>query len=397
MLFAAIAGYHVHAPPPARALGLRPFDMLRFAALKLTAGESMQDFSATLSHLRQLAPKLLIGDTLPDDDNILLEMCKIQSEHISPEERRLSSSTLLDCRQVDDFAVTQRVGECVGNQGTRLHVRYSLLLGVIGPHMPHQTEDDVRLLVLNEGRPPVPYFDNDQLVEIVDAAHAAGLKTRRSVTGIAIFYCSAVVAWKSTLQAALSTSSTEREFIAVVQCARIMIDLHPVLSDLRPLKKGPMPLVIDNEAAFMVINDRRPTNGVRHVGIQHVAIQGWREAGPVIIRFIPGIIHFNGRHTPGLINSSCDLTKLLSWVLQWRHARRNVGYDDGTRKSLASSCKSEITEHQAGECVENRRVAFGSSVMNGPVMSSTTGATRQTEYRSDPDSAKIFGERLQSS
>ena len=229
--------------------------------------------------------------------------------------------------------------------------------------------------------PEFPTMDYDQLVGILDAAHGTDLKTRRSVTGIAIFFCGAVIAWKSKLQPTVSTSSTEAEFIAAVQCAKLVIYLRSVLSDLRLLKEGPTPLLIDNEAALKVINERRPTNRVRHVEIQHFAIQEWRKAGHVILQ-----------HVPGTINPSDDLTKPLSWILHGRHARRNMGHYDGTLKMLTSS-----TEHQAGESVENRPVAIGSSFVNESVVNESAGATHQPKIPNDPTSKESFVETRRSS
>ena len=57
-------------------------------------------------------------------------------------------------------------------------------------------------------------------------------------------------------------------------------------------------------------NARVPAERSRHVDTQHFAIQDWKEAGDIIMSFIPGII-----------NPSDDLTKPLGWILHAQHAR----------------------------------------------------------------------------
>ena len=85
--------------------------------------------------------------------------------------------------------------------------------------------------------------------------------------------------------------------------------------ELGVTKPGPSPLYIDNEVAFKMIKEKRPTPRARHIEIQHFAIQEWHDA-----------LEIQMRHIPGIINSSDDLTKALGWVLHARHARRSMGH-----------------------------------------------------------------------
>ena len=90
------------------------------------------------------------------------------------------------------------------------------------------------------------------------------------------------------------------------------------LKELGFLQNGPTEMHIDNEAALNMINENRPTPRARHVDVQHFAIQEWRENKDIIMR-----------HVPGVLNSSDDLTKAVSWVLHQRHARRSMGHYPG--------------------------------------------------------------------
>ena len=78
---------------------------------------------------------------------------------------------------------------------------------------------------------------------------------------------------------------------------------------------SPTPIYEDNKSAINIVNAKVPTERSRHIDIQHFAIQDWKDAGDIVMRYIPGII-----------NPSDDLTKPLGWVLHERHARRIMGY-----------------------------------------------------------------------
>ena len=64
-----------------------------------------------------------------------------------------------------------------------------------------------------------------------------------------------------------------------------------------------------------MINNQVPTELLRHIDIQHFAIQDWKERGVIVMQ-----------HIAGILNPADDLTKPLGWVLHARHARRLMGH-----------------------------------------------------------------------
>ena len=168
------------------------------------------------------------------------------------------------------------------------------------------------------GEPDLPGFPDiafDDLVGMMDAAHATDLLKRRSVSGIAILFCKAVVAYKSRLQSLTATSSTEAEFYAAVEAAKLLLYFCHILEELSFLKEGPSPMYIDNMASLNIVNENRPTPRCRHVETQYFALQRWRELRWLIMR-----------HISGVINSPDALTKAVPWVLHHRHNRRMMGH-----------------------------------------------------------------------
>ncbi len=154
-----------------------------------------------------------------------------------------------------------------------------------------------------------------KLVAYVDSAHGTCKRTRRSVTGYGITLAGGVIAFKSKLQATVSTSSTEAEFIAAVVAAKAVKYLRSILSELGYDQKNPTTIYEDNMAAISMINSKKPTDRTRHIDIQHFAINEWRDRGDLEMRYLPGII-----------NPADALTKPLGWVLHHRHVRRLMGH-----------------------------------------------------------------------
>jgi Reverse transcriptase (RNA-dependent DNA polymerase) len=165
----------------------------------------------------------------------------------------------------------------------------------------------------------LPSFPTDasplELVGYVDAAYGTDTSTRRSVTGLAFTLGGGAIAYRSKLQPVVATSSTEAEFIAAVQAAKMAKYLRSVLTDLGFPQPSATPIYCDNEAAILMTNACKPTQRSRHIDIQWYAIQEWMRRGDIILK-----------HLAGTINPADSLTKALGWILHLRHIRRLMGH-----------------------------------------------------------------------
>ena len=194
--------------------------------------------------------------------------------------------------------------------------------------------------------PPFPPMDYDRLLSLYDAAHATELLKRRSVTGVMIFFCLAVIAYKSRLQDVTATSSTEAEFYAGVVCAKMTRYFRHILDELDLLLPGPTLVYTDNLANVHIVNERRPTPRTRHVETQHFAVQDWRKNEEL-----------KWQHFSGKINPSDDLTKALAWSLHGRHGHRAMGHYGPDDRSLQHYGVASLQfteqgrEYEAGEGV----------------------------------------------
>jgi len=160
-----------------------------------------------------------------------------------------------------------------------------------------------------------PHTSLHELVGYVDVAYGTDISTRKSVTGVVLCFAGAAVAFKSKLQATVSTSSTEAELIAAVDAAKMVKYLRSILIELGFPPAGPTTLFEDNQAAIEMINHNKPTARSRHVDIQHFAIQEWQHRGIITMRYLSTTL-----------NLSDAQTKALSWVLLSRHTRRAMGH-----------------------------------------------------------------------
>jgi hypothetical protein len=121
------------------------------------------------------------------------------------------------------------------------------------------------------------------IVGFANAAHALDLKTRRSVSGICFLLAGAAIVFKSKTQSIVATSATESEFLCAVHAAKISKYLRTVLHKLRVPQSVPTIIYEDNRTAIDMVNSCKPTPWVRHIHIQHFAIQEWKRVGDVLL------------------------------------------------------------------------------------------------------------------
>jgi hypothetical protein len=137
----------------------------------------------------------------------------------------------------------------------------------------------------------------------------------RSVTGLIFCLAGGANAYKLKLQATVTTSLTEAEFIAAVHTAKLAKYLCAVLLEFSIPQDGLMPLYKDNISAIAMINERNPTSSSRHIDIQYFAIQEWQHHGIIVLH-----------HLPGIINVADQATKALRWMLHSCHAHHLMGH-----------------------------------------------------------------------
>ena len=142
----------------------------------------------------------------------------------------------------------------------------------------------------------------------VDSDWASDTTHRRSVSGIAIMYGGAVIAYKSGYQKTVADSSTEAEFYALVEAGKMILYLRSVLHELGISQDYASVLYEDNKGAIDIVHSGKPTKRVRHVDIKQFCILDW--VATDLLNVLKVSTHDN---------SSDTLTKALPKTLLHRH------------------------------------------------------------------------------
>ena len=169
-------------------------------------------------------------------------------------------------------------------------------------------------LIYHQHSKPLPTIDKTQLIGSVDSDWAADLQTRKSVSGIVMHMAGGAVHYKTKFQEGIAHSSTEAEFVAACDTAKIALYLRSILDGIGIPQHEATALMEDNDGALMMANAGQPTRRTRHMDIKYFGIQDWVEDDLVILEAI---------HTSN--NSADHLTKALSRTAFYKHNDVTMG------------------------------------------------------------------------
>ena len=150
--------------------------------------------------------------------------------------------------------------------------------------------------------------DNTNMLGFVDSDWAGDTAHRRSMTGIAIMFGGAVVAYKSRIQKTIALSSTEAEFMAACDAGKTILYLRTILEEMGVEQNEATVLYEDNQGALMMANAQQPTRRTRHLETATFAIQDWVARDLVEVNYIESSK-----------NSSDGMTKPLARILFYKH------------------------------------------------------------------------------
>jgi len=148
----------------------------------------------------------------------------------------------------------------------------------------------------------------------VDSDWAGDVSHRRSITGIAIFFGGAVVAYKSKFQRTVALSSTEAEFSAACEAGKIILYLRTILEELGMEQEKATILYEDNQGALLMANASQPTRRTRHVDTVKFALLDWVSRDLLELTYVMTSL-----------NTSDGMTKPLGKILFYKHFDRIMG------------------------------------------------------------------------
>jgi deoxyuridine 5'-triphosphate nucleotidohydrolase len=135
---------------------------------------------------------------------------------------------------------------------------------------------------------PTPHQDNYTLQETrgsnslnligyVDSDWAANIKKRTSLTGAIVMLAGGAIGYKTKFQMVIAHSSTEAEFVAACDTAKIILFFRSIMEELGLPQEDATILFEDNTGALMMANAQQPTKRTRHIDIKHFALLDWVE------------------------------------------------------------------------------------------------------------------------
>jgi transposase InsO family protein len=147
----------------------------------------------------------------------------------------------------------------------------------------------------------------------VDANFAQDPDSRKSTSGYIFLFGSAAVSYKSSLQKAVTTSSTEAEIGALFISSTEAIWLRRLLTSMGYQPTGPTIIYEDNQAAIKFIRSKETHGKLKHIDIKHLFLREKIDDKDISLQFIPS------KDNPADIT-----TKSLPKTLFQRH-RRVIG------------------------------------------------------------------------
>ena len=114
--------------------------------------------------------------------------------------------------------------------------------------------------------------------------------------------------YKTKFQQTVALSSTEAEFAAACEAAKIILYIRSILQDIGIEQNVATTLYEDNQGALLMANSGQPTKRTRHMDTKHFAIQDWVDRDILVLQRI-------STHD----NESDTMTKNVGRTLFYRH------------------------------------------------------------------------------
>ena len=131
-------------------------------------------------------------------------------------------------------------------------------------------------------------FSGTSLVPVgwSDASFANDLDDYKSVSGVAIMLCGALVLWKSKKQTVAANSSTMAEYIAINLASKEGLFVSNVL-DVCEINSRPLHIYMDNTAAILLTQNPLTNGAVKHISVIYHFIRDCVTRGAISISYTP--------------------------------------------------------------------------------------------------------------
>jgi len=120
-----------------------------------------------------------------------------------------------------------------------------------------------------------------------DSDWASNLENRRSQTGYYLMIASGVFSWTSRAQRTIALSSTEADYMALLDCSRQCVWIRSILLELG-YNFGSIPINGDNQGSIFISSNPVTESRNKHIDIRFHAIRKFVAQGKVKLFYIEG-------------------------------------------------------------------------------------------------------------
>ena len=172
----------------------------------------------------------------------------------------------------------------------------------------HKDLDDSSTNHIPQISHPFLKYEPSRALGGADIDWAGDTKHRKSVSGMTVIYGGVVIAYKSKCQRTIAQSSTEAEFAAACDAAKLILHIRSILDEIKVPQNAATMLFEDNQGALMMANAGQPTRRTRHICIKQFALMDWVKEDLLELKYIETSK-----------NCADALTKQLDRILYHRH------------------------------------------------------------------------------
>lgn len=147
-----------------------------------------------------------------------------------------------------------------------------------------------------------------------DSEYAGDKDTRISVYGYQLYFCGALIAWKSKSGKSVTLSSTEAEYFAISEIAKEAIFAKNVLETMGIQLEFPIIINVDNTGAIFIANNYAVGQRTKHIDVRTHFVREFIEDGIIKVIFVRSEDNEADIHTK---NTSEDLFE--------KHSSKTVG------------------------------------------------------------------------
>ena len=115
--------------------------------------------------------------------------------------------------------------------------------------------------------------DDFKLIGYSNSDFDGDKETGVSTSGYTMGLGSIVVSWRSRKQSVLADSTTEAEYVAVVEATKEIVWIRKVLEDLQEKQENSTPLLIDNTSAIKLPKNPRFHDRTKHINTKYHLIR----------------------------------------------------------------------------------------------------------------------------